>query len=271
MTLHFTCKCGKRLSADESLSGQKGKCPKCGVTFTVPPQVRAGSPAVPSDHESGHLPRACDLETHWTIHKHAGRGIGGGGAAIVLLLMVIRNIPPGIRGSPLLDVLQVGAALCAIGGAVLGWVGASKERNERRALSREIADQCRARNMPTVLCRRCGGTGLSGFSAACERCKGYGYHAAPTGIAEADAAAEVPADVSPLAWASLICGIASLVFCFMGALAGIPAVVTGHLALVAINRSDKRGRGLAIAGLVMGYIAIAVTCLAVLGLMLSRR
>lgn len=57
-----------------------------------------------------------------------------------------------------------------------------------------------------------------------------------------------------LATASLICGILGFL-CFPG---GIAAIVCGHLALSAISKSDGylTGRGMAIAGLICGYLMI---------------
>lgn len=49
-----------------------------------------------------------------------------------------------------------------------------------------------------------------------------------------------------------------------GALTGIPAVILGHIALGEINRSGgtQDGRGMAITGLVLGYLSIAgLVCL----------
>jgi len=65
-----------------------------------------------------------------------------------------------------------------------------------------------------------------------------------------------------IAVASLVCGLASFV-CLANVLTGIPAVITGHLALGRIKRSAGAlgGRGLAIAGLLLGYLSIAVTIL----------
>jgi prepilin-type processing-associated H-X9-DG protein len=59
-----------------------------------------------------------------------------------------------------------------------------------------------------------------------------------------------------IAIASLICGILSWVC--VGLLAAIPAVITGHMALGRIKRSAGAlgGRGLAIAGLILGYTSI---------------
>jgi general secretion pathway protein G len=76
-----------------------------------------------------------------------------------------------------------------------------------------------------------------------------------------------PADVHPnsnppssgLATASLVCGILGF---FTGGLTGLIAVILGHIALLKIRRSGGtvEGRGLAIGGLVTGYLS----CLLVL-------
>jgi len=70
------------------------------------------------------------------------------------------------------------------------------------------------------------------------------------------------------ALASLICGIL-----FLCAPASIAAVVLGHLALVDIKRSAGRmtGQGLAIAGLVMGYLGIALTVIYMVVVMFAVR
>jgi hypothetical protein len=65
-----------------------------------------------------------------------------------------------------------------------------------------------------------------------------------------------------LSIASLCCGIASLLGFGFFLLPQLAAVVLGHLAL---NR-EPHGRGAAIAGLVLGYVAIAITVLVVVTL-----
>jgi hypothetical protein len=64
----------------------------------------------------------------------------------------------------------------------------------------------------------------------------------------------MPAGTSGLAIASLVLGIAGL----CTGIAAIGAVITGHMALGRINQSNGvlQGRGLAIAGLILGYIEI---------------
>jgi len=66
------------------------------------------------------------------------------------------------------------------------------------------------------------------------------------------------APVSGLAIASLICGIVSIFLCYVNAVAAVPAVICGHMALRRIRDSamPTGGRGLAIAGLVTGYIGL---------------
>lgn len=75
--------------------------------------------------------------------------------------------------------------------------------------------------------------------------------------------AATPQGTSGLAIASLIFGI--LVFLTFG-LAGLPAVILGHMGLSRIKKSGGalKGRGMAIAGLVMGYLGFGLTFIAVL-------
>lgn len=67
-----------------------------------------------------------------------------------------------------------------------------------------------------------------------------------------------PPPTSGFAIASMVCGIISLPLCWVWALAGIPAVIFGHMAIKSIKKSETpiEGRGMAIAGLVTGYLAI---------------
>ncbi|MET9329435.1 DUF4190 domain-containing protein [Tsukamurella sp. NPDC003166] len=52
--------------------------------------------------------------------------------------------------------------------------------------------------------------------------------------------------------------MAILALCF-GVMGGILGIVFGHIALSQIKRTGEQGRGMAIAGLVLGYIALAAT------------
>jgi hypothetical protein len=65
---------------------------------------------------------------------------------------------------------------------------------------------------------------------------------------------------SGLAVASLILGILGIVLC-LGPLAGIPAVICGHMAHSRIKRFGGTGSGMAIGGLITGYISIAMIAL----------
>jgi len=85
----------------------------------------------------------------------------------------------------------------------------------------------------------------------------YANPAAPQPGAAGDAYATAPAQTSGKATGSLISGIAAYVIApFIGA---IVAVVLGHMGLSEIKKSAGRlkGEGLAIAGLVLGYVQVA--------------
>jgi Domain of unknown function (DUF4190)/Domain of unknown function (DUF1707) len=74
----------------------------------------------------------------------------------------------------------------------------------------------------------------------------------------------VPATpTSGLAIGALICGIAEL---FTLGFAAIPAVILGHLARAQIKRTGERGDGMAIAGLVLGYLGIGIWTLIIVAL-----
>lgn len=64
---------------------------------------------------------------------------------------------------------------------------------------------------------------------------------------------------SGLAITSLVCGILGLIACFI--ITAIPAVVCGHMAMSQIKNSNgmTSGKGMAIAGLIMGYLVVAIT------------
>ncbi|SDM00619.1 DUF4190 domain-containing protein [Arthrobacter sp. ok362] len=66
-----------------------------------------------------------------------------------------------------------------------------------------------------------------------------------------------PSAPKTLSIVSMCCGIAALVGFGFFLLPQLAAVILGHLAL----RREPAGRGMAIAGLVMGYVGIAVTIL----------
>jgi len=68
--------------------------------------------------------------------------------------------------------------------------------------------------------------------------------------------------ITPLAIWALILGIASLVFCCLPL--AIPAIICGHLARSRIEQTPAAasGRGMAMAGLIMGYVSVVAFILA---------
>ncbi len=73
------------------------------------------------------------------------------------------------------------------------------------------------------------------------------------------------AKTNSLAITSLICGIAQFMF---GPLATIPAVVCGHMARHQIRRTGEQGAGMALAGLILGWIGVGFTALVVIAAIL---
>lgn len=70
----------------------------------------------------------------------------------------------------------------------------------------------------------------------------------------------VPQKTDGLAITSLVLGILSMVCCGMGILTGIPAVICGHIAMGRMKKDPNlQGKGLAIAGLIMGYLGIVAS------------
>ncbi len=69
-----------------------------------------------------------------------------------------------------------------------------------------------------------------------------------------------PKQTSALAIVSLVLGVLSVVLC-LGMLTGLPAVICGHLAKGRIRRAAGalEGAGLALAGLILGYVGIGLT------------
>ncbi len=68
----------------------------------------------------------------------------------------------------------------------------------------------------------------------------------------ADGQRVVVVSTNGMAIASLVLGLTS------GAITGLPAVITGHIARAQIRRTGQAGDGMAIAGLIMGYIVLAL-------------
>src|SRR5215471_15912210 len=126
-----------------------------------------------------------------------------------------------------------------------------------------------------MFCSRCGAN-MPDTALSCPRC-GAAVSSAPPPPAAAPAAAPAPGRVAPAQWqaappagpytgaqetdgkavGSLILGILAM-FPF-GLLTGIPAIIFGHLSRASIKESMGRlkGDGMALAGLIMGYISVA--------------
>jgi Domain of unknown function (DUF4190) len=66
---------------------------------------------------------------------------------------------------------------------------------------------------------------------------------------------------SGLAVAALVCGIAQI---FFWVLAGIPAIILGHVARSRIRQTGEQGAGMALAGLILGYVGLALAIIFVI-------
>ncbi|MBI5161132.1 MAG: DUF4190 domain-containing protein [Micrococcales bacterium] len=63
-----------------------------------------------------------------------------------------------------------------------------------------------------------------------------------------------------LAIVSLVCSLAGLFFWFVAPVAGI---ITGHIALSQIKRTGQQGRGMALAGVIVGYSLAGLTVIGI--------
>lgn len=72
--------------------------------------------------------------------------------------------------------------------------------------------------------------------------------------------------INGLAIASLACGLAQFMF---GPLATIPAIVFGHMARYQIKRTGEQGAGLALTGLILGWAAVILGILLIVGVTMS--
>lgn len=88
----------------------------------------------------------------------------------------------------------------------------------------------------------------------------YGQPASPYGNAYGQPAYYAPAEPKGLSIASLCCGIAVFVGFGFFVLPQVAAVILGHMAL----RKEPSGKGMAIAGLVLGYVGIALTVIVII-------
>jgi hypothetical protein len=81
-----------------------------------------------------------------------------------------------------------------------------------------------------------------------------------------------PPEKNALGVWSLVLGILSVIMlfsCFVGFLAGIPAVITGHLSRKAQKEGLADNGGMALAGIITGWITIGLTLLAAVGIAIA--
>ena len=64
-----------------------------------------------------------------------------------------------------------------------------------------------------------------------------------------------------MAVASLVCGLCQVFFWFV---AGVPAIVFGHVARRQIRQTGEAGSGMATAGLIMGYVGVLIPLIALI-------
>ncbi|MGN8025716.1 DUF4190 domain-containing protein [Microbacterium sp. 22242] len=101
-----------------------------------------------------------------------------------------------------------------------------------------------------------------GYPGAAPTAPGYAQPGAPAYAQPYAQPYATPKKSNGLALTSLICGIAGLVFFWIAylilpILASVAAIITGHMALGRIKRDPQLGgKGMAIAGLVMGYVGV---------------
>jgi hypothetical protein len=105
-----------------------------------------------------------------------------------------------------------------------------------------------------MFCPRCGAENPDN-GQVCQQC------GAPLSLSSATLA---PRPTSTLAIVSLAAGVAAYVF--IPIIGAVIAVITGHMAIREIDRSGGRleGRTLAVIGLVLGYIHLAIDVLVLL-------
>jgi Domain of unknown function (DUF4190) len=75
-----------------------------------------------------------------------------------------------------------------------------------------------------------------------------------------------PRNTNGMAIASLVCGVVGFSTC---GVTSILAVIFGHIGLGQIKRNDEDGHGFAIAGLVLGYIAVGLAALVIVILIIA--
>src|SRR5215467_5124195 len=112
-------------------------------------------------------------------------------------------------------------------------------------------------NIQTVFCSTCG-TRLRADAAFCSTCGQALQGAGQVPMSGVTTGMAYPTtETSGKAIASMILGILSL---FFSIIVGIPAIILGHLSLSQVKKSGGRisGEGMAMTGLILGYVSVAV-------------
>ena len=104
-----------------------------------------------------------------------------------------------------------------------------------------------------------GGYGQDGYGQQPQAYGQGGYGQEQQGYGQGPSYGQ-PAPRNTLALITLILGIAG----FFTGITGLAAIVTGHISLGQIKKSGEEGRGLALTGLILGYVTVGLTILAVL-------
>lgn len=80
---------------------------------------------------------------------------------------------------------------------------------------------------------------------------------------------------SPLAWWLFMVPVIGDQLGFIAAISPIPAIILGHIALSQIKKRGQAGRGLALAGVIIGYcllgigVLLAIVIFVILGMVLA--
>jgi hypothetical protein len=95
---------------------------------------------------------------------------------------------------------------------------------------------------------------------------GYSPYGGPAGYGPG-----AVARTNPLAITSLVCGIAQFILVIFAApaLGGIAAIITGVIGMKQIAQRGERGRGLAIAGIILGGIGVLLEIILIIGIIVA--
>ena len=107
-----------------------------------------------------------------------------------------------------------------------------------------------------------GGKDAATWSAQAPGSGGWGG-SQPASGAPHPAAGSEPTATDGLAVAALVVGIVSVVssFFLLGGIGGVVAIVLGAIAMARVRKSGRKGRGMAITGLVTGIVAVVIAVL----------